>query len=384
MQYFDNMNKFIHIIVFLGMAAWIVSCSSSGKPAGRGAMNAVPVNTFTVKEGRVTYYDSYPATIVAMQQVDLRSEVTGYVTGIFFKEGQQVKKGQKLYEIDRTNYIANYNQAKSSVEIAQANLDKAQRDADRYKALHQQQAIAEQTYDDAMTALKNAQLQLMSAKAALAKATSDLNYSLIKAPFNGTIGISQVRMGTLVTPGQTLLNTISSDDPMGVDFQVNSEQIGRFQELDKQKFSPDDSLFRIKLPDNSIYPFSGHISIIDRAFDPQTGTITIRLAFPNKERMLKPGMSCNVQVYNNPDKSVIVIPYKAVSEQMGEFFVFLVQGDKARQVKISMGERIGGNVIINQGLTSGDVIVTDGIQKLHDGSAIQTGTSGGNKGKNPA
>ncbi len=376
------MNKLLNLILCLGMATGLISCNRAGS-TGTYTSQAVPVNVYKVMERPVVYDESFPATVVALKQVELRGEVSGYITGIFFKEGDPVTKGQKLYEIDRTTYLANYDQAKSNVEIAKANLGKAQRDADRYTTLHKQQAIAEQTYDDAITALTNAKLQVLSANAALEKATSDLNYSVIKAPFDGTIGISQVRIGTLVTPGQTLLNTISSDDPMGIDFQVNSEEIGKFQHLADEKFNPADSTFRISMPDNSIYPYSGKISIIDRAFDPQTGTITIRLTFPNKERELKPGMSCNVLVYNHFQKPQLVIPYLSVSEMMGEYFVFLVNGNKVTQTRVSLGQKVDADVIVDDGLKAGDIIVTDGIQKLHDGSVVQTGPDELSESKNP-
>jgi membrane fusion protein (multidrug efflux system) len=335
----------------------------------------VPVNVYKTTREKVVYYDSYPATVVALKEVELRGEVSGYITGIYFKEGQPVKEGQKLYEIDRRNYQANYDQAKNSVEIAQANLEKAQRDAKRYTELNKQESISKQLFDDAHTILKNAELQLQSARAGLQRAESDLSYSVIHAPFDGTIGISQVRIGTLVIPGQTLLNTISSDNPIGVDFVVNAEEILRFQQIEKKKTSDNDSLFRISLPDHIIYPFTGKINAIDRAFNPQTGTIVIRLEFSNRERILKPGMSCDILAFNRPDLPQVFIPFKAVVEQMGEYFVYQVSGDQAKQMKITTGRRIGSNIIVTQGLNSGAIIVTDGVQKLHDGSMIITDES---------
>ena len=365
------MNRIFSFLLLISFALWTVSCRNSAS-SHTTENHLVSVNVYTVEKKVASFIETFPATVVALKQVDLRSQVTGYVTGIYFKEGEPVAKGQKLYEIDRTVYLANYNQAKSNVDIAQANLDKAQRDADRFTALHQQQAVAEQAYDDAMTNLKNAQLQVISARATLQRATSDLDYSVILAPFDGTVGISQVRIGTLVTPGQTLLNTISSDDPIGVDFEVNAKEVIGFQHIEKEKPASNDSTFRISMPDNSVYAYSGRISIIDRAFDPETGTITVRLTYPNKERILKPGMSCNVMVANQSARPQAVIPYLAVTEQMGEYFIFLVRGNLAHQVKVTMGEKIGGDVIITSGLSSGDIIVTDGIQKLREGSLVQT------------
>ena len=368
------MNRIIKIILFSGLNLWLVSCKHTD-PANNPANAPVPVNTYKVVRKNIVYYNSYPATTVALKEVQLFGQVTGYITAMYFKDGQKVKKGQKLYEIDRSKYIASYNQAKNNVGIAQANLEKATRDANRYTELNKQEAIAKQLYENAMTDLKNVQLQLISAEAELTKAQSDLSYSIIMTPFDGTIGISSVRLGTLVVPGQTLLNTISSDDPMGVDFVINEDELPSFQQLEQKPGSKNDSTFRILLPNNKFYQANGKISIIDRAIDPQTGTIKVRLTFPNPNSYLKAGLSCNAQILNENSGSQIVIHYRAVVEQMGEYFAYVVNGKVANQVKIALGAKVGPNVIVREGIEAGKIIVTDGVQKLHNGSIIQTETN---------
>ena len=185
-----------------------------------------------------------------------------------------------------------------------------------------------------MTDLKNAKQQVDAANSELIKAKTDYDYSLIYAPFDGTIGFSNVKLGALITPGQTLLNTVSSDDPMGVDFEISETELGRFQKLEKAVISKNDTTFRITLPDNSIYPYSGKISVIDRAVDPQTGSIRVRITVPNHEKMLKPGMSCKVLGLNANTGQQIVIPFKAVMEQLGEYFVFTVNDKIVKQIKV--------------------------------------------------
>src|SRR5690606_31495304 len=145
----------------------------------------------------------------------------GYITGIFVSDGQKVTKGQRLYEIDRTNYQAAYNSAKASLDVALANKEKAEKDAQRYTALAEKDAIAKQRVDYALTDLANASSQVAAAQAALATAQANLNRSVITSPLTGTIGISQVKLGALVSPGTTLLNTVSTNDPMAVDIYVN-------------------------------------------------------------------------------------------------------------------------------------------------------------------
>jgi membrane fusion protein (multidrug efflux system) len=365
------MNRTVKILSSFGLIIWCAACKH-GDPPANPANAPVPVNTFKVTRKPVVYYDSYPATTVALKEVRLFGQVTGYITGIYFQEGQRVRKGEKLYEIDRSKYIASYNQAKDNVEIAKANLERATRDANRYAELNKQEAIAKQLYENAMTDLKNMQLQVTSAQAELAKNQSDLSYSIITAPFDGTIGISSVRLGTLVIPGQTLLNTVSSDDPIGVDFVINEGELSRFQQFEQNKIPKNDSTFRILLSNEKIFKANGQLSIIDRAIDPQTGTLRVRLMFPNPNSILKAGLSCNAQVLNENSGSQIIIPYRAVVEQMGEYFVYVVNGKIANQVKIALGAKLGPNVIVHDGIAEGKEIVTDGVQKLHNGSLIQT------------
>lgn len=345
-------------------------------PADKGPTKGgpVPVNIVDVKMEVAGFYDLYPANIVALNEVQLRSELNGYITGIFFKEGQQLEKGQKLYEIERSKYIATFNQAEANLEIAKSNYDRTQKDEERYSVLDQKEAIAKQKMDYAIIDNKNAKNQVAAAQATLTRASIDLKHSIITAPFKGTIGISPVKLGTYITAGQTILNTVSSDDPIAVDFVINEKEIPRFMKLKDSKSIESDSLFSILLPDQSIYPFPGKIEFFDRAVDPLTGTLKIRLQFPNKERLLKAGMSCQLRVYNNTESKVATIPNKAVTEQMGEFFVYTVNNDTARQQKVVLGPAVGeGNIIVYSGLEPNKKIVIDGMQKLRDGSPVQVG-----------
>jgi len=365
--------------IIYALPAWLliifVSCHADKRKQDK-ADPGVPVNTTRVKKQQLIYYDTYPATIVALKEVELRAEVGGSITWISFTEGQSVKKGQKLYEIDRRRYEATYDQAKANLNIAEQNLEKTQRDANRYIELNKEDAIAKQRLDYALTDLKNAKSQVSAAQADLEKAKTDLDYSIILAPFDGTVGISQVRMGALVTPDQTLMNIISSDDPMGADIEVEQKELGKFQLLEKKNTAPDDSTFRIRLPDNSLYKYYGKINIIDRNVDPQTATIKIRLSFPNPDKILRPGMKCNAEVLNQNSGMQLVIPYKAVVEQMSEYFVYKIDSSKAKQIKVIPGHKLNGDVIIRQGLKEGDQIVTDGVQRLHDGVLVKTGQPG--------
>lgn len=371
----------------------LIAACGDKKPAASNPANApVPVNTTTIQPESVVYYDKFPGTMVAMMQVEIRSVAEGYVTGVFFKEGEHVHKGQKLYSIDDSKYKASYSQAEANMRVAQANVEQAQKDADRYTYLSQHDAVAKQIVEHSQTALQNAKSQLAAAKQDLSKSSTDLNYTIIKAPFDGIIGISQVRLGNVVVPGQTLLNTISTGGPIAVDFVVNEKQIPRFLKLQQHKRIEADSLFTLILPDNSQFSYPGKIYAIDRGVNPLTGTLTIRLAFPDPASQLRSGMSCMVRVRNDDTTRQLLVPAKAVVEQMGEYFVYVAKDtlipvestDKketqpassalhALQRKVTTGTIIGDRIIVKTGLQSGDNVIVDGIQKLHDGSLINTG-----------
>ncbi|MGN6638639.1 MAG: efflux RND transporter periplasmic adaptor subunit [Mucilaginibacter sp.] len=349
----------------------------------------VPVNLYQVKAQRVLYYDKYPSTTQALSQVNLLPQVQGAITGIFFKEGTHVSKGQKLYEIDRRLYQAAYDQAIANLQVQQGNLVQAQQDADRYDYLNKYNAVAKQQYDHAVIALQNAKNMVKAAEQAVKTAKTNLNYAVVYAPFDGTIGFSMVKMGDVVNPGSTVLNTISTNNPMAVDFLINEKQLPHFEQLQNGKQRDVDSLFTILLPDNTLYPGLGKIAVIDRAVDSQTGSIRVRLVFPNPKNVLRVGMSCLVRVHNQDTGPQLVLPNKAVIEQMGEYFVFVAKDSVvnrpnaksdsvkkprlvAAQVKVQTGQTIGPNVVIKSGITEGQRIVVDGVQSLHDGSPITT------------
>lgn len=354
------------------LIATLTACGDK-KPPQQLAPPPVAVAVYQVQQENATYYDEYPGTVTSLDEVEIRPQVSGYITGIYFKDGQHVTKGMKLYSIDQQQYKASVDQQIANLNVAKSNLAKAQQDANRYAELASKDAIARQTLEHAQADLQAAKMQVAAAEAAVQNVTSTLRYSTITSPLTGTIGISQVKLGAAVAPGQSILNTVSSDNPMAVDFAVDEKEISRFIQLEKKGKGVNDSTFRIVLPDGMVYPSAGHISFIDRAVDPQTGTIKARVVFSNDKKILKPGMTCNVRVQNNGGSQKILIPYKAVVEQMGEFFVFVINADSASQRKITLGNRINEKVIVNDGLNVNEQIATEGIQKLKEGSKVKVG-----------
>jgi membrane fusion protein, multidrug efflux system len=363
------MMKSIQYLPVIAASAWLFAACGNKDQKGMQGPPPVNVTVQPVSAGDARYYDQYPVTLRGLQEVELRPQVNGYITGIHFTEGSRVKKGQKLYSIDQQQSEASYQQALANLAVQEANLERAKKDVERYRELDKSDAIAKQQVDYAEAAYVSAQKQVDAAKASVRAVQTNVRYTTIVAPFDGTIGISSVRLGTSVTPGQTSLNTISSDDPIAADIAVDQREILRFTNLLTAGKTKNDSTFMLEF-NGEVYPYAGKISIIDRAVDPQTGSIKMRLEFPNPDRILRSGMSGKLRVSSNVSNT-IVIPKKALNEQLGEFFVYLADSARATQRKVVPGQTVGTRIIIKCGLERGDSLITEGIQNLREGTPIK-------------
>lgn len=369
-MFLDKMKYYTAALLLMVM----VSC---GKKEEKPAQQGPPPVNVTLEEVKTTdavYHDQYPGSVTALNVVELRPQVTGFITGIHFQDGARVKKGQLLYTVDAQLYAANYDQAVANLNVQKANVVKAQKDADRYHELDKNDAVAKQLVDNADAALEVAKKQEDAAKANISAVSTSVRYTKVTAPFDGVIGISLVKVGAAVTAGQTVLNTVSTDGQLAVDFNVDQKEIYRFTNLLKNS-KASDSTFTVAFG-NDIYPYPGKLLLIDRAVDPQTGSIKTRLTFPNHDNMLRAGMTGTVRVLNNASTGSVLIPYKAVTEQLGEFFVY-VAGDssKVSQRKLVLGEPIGANIIVKDGLKAGEKIAVEGVQNLREGATIKTETT---------
>jgi membrane fusion protein (multidrug efflux system) len=274
--------------------------------------------------------------------------------------------------VDDQLYSANYQQAVANLQVQQANMNRASKDADRYHELDKNDAIAKQVVDNADAALEVTRKQVAAANANIRAMQTNVKYTKVYAPFNGVIGISTVKTGSAVTAGQTLLNTISSDKELAVDFNIDQKEIYRFTTMMNEKPNVEDSTFTLAFGED-VYPYPGKIVLLDRAVNPQTGTIKARLVFPNNKNLLIAGMNGTVRVKSNAKAHSVLIPYKAVVEQLGEFFVY-VPGDsnKVSQRRVVLGKQIGNDVIIKDGLADGEKVVVEGVQNLREGAVINT------------
>lgn len=360
-----------YIVLALAFSSALAACSKSQKK--ETTQQPTPVTVEAAEKTDAVYYDQFAGTVVALNSVELRSQVTGFITSINFKEGEVVPKGKVLYEIDRRTFEAEVQQAQASLLSAKASLNRAQKDADRYEQLQKQDAVARQLVDNAVATLETSRSQVAAATAGLSAARTNLSYAVIRAPFTGRIGLSQVKLGAQIATGSTLLNTISSENPIAVDFVVDESKIPRLTKL-QDKDLRSDSTFKVQLSNGNTYPYPGKIVVIDRGVDNETGTIKVRIRFPNPKKELIDGMTCVLKVLNQESGNQVVVPYKAIVEQMGEYFVYVTKGDTiAKQLKVKVGPKVSDKIVVLNGVQAGDKIITEGLNRLRDGGKITLG-----------
>lgn len=365
------MNKrTIYVLLLVLGTIWISSCGNRDQEAKQqaSAERTVAVSTAPVEQQIVTAYQEYPATVVPLNETELRAEVSGYITNILVTDGATVAKGQRLYEIDRVRYAAEVEQAKANLKIAEANYDRVGKDLERYKKLADQDAIARQTLDYAETDLSNQAAQVQAARAALTSANTNLQRSVITAPFSGVVGISMVRTGALVSAGTTLLNTLSSTNPIAVEFQVSERDIERIKQLQSNKST---TAIQLRLPDGTIYGESGFISTIDRAVDRATGTLRVRATFGNATEKLRAGMNLTLRLAQTSTEEEVVIPLRAVIEQLGVYNVYTVtDSSTAAFSQVELGVKLDDKVVIKKGLSEGQQVVVNGVNNVTDGDKL--------------
>ncbi len=324
------------------------------------------VTVFDVSPSSYLISESFPATLQANAMVQLRPDVSGYLEAIRVADGSFVRRGQVLYEVDKSRYQAVYNQAKASLQQVQADLSQKQRDLERYQDLLSHDAIASQVVDQASTGVKTAQANVAASKAALEKAATDLNHAFIRSPMNGKIGIVQAKVGDIINAGQTVLNTIVNDDPMYVDFNIPQSRVAEFtgKELTAKQFY-------LQLSDSSRYAYPGKLLLINNMVNPSTGTIQVRLEFPNKNGQLKSGMNGTVLVQNKSGSNELAIPTKSLVQTLSETSVFNVDPNNVvHSAQVVAGAQLDSLTIITKGLSPGDKVVVDGLQKVRQGDTV--------------
>jgi len=320
----------------------------------------------------VPIYGEYVGQTAAVNTVEIRSQVQGFLERIAFVEGSTVQKGQLLFEIDPREYQAAVLSAKAALDQSRAALAKANRDVARYAPLVRQHAIPQEQLDTAQAEREEAIANVEAAQAQLAQAQLNLSYTRIYAPLTGRIGQAQMKVGALVQPGSSLLDTVYSIDPMDVNFSISEATYLQFRKRERQGLMGHFPPLQVILADSFPYRYSGRIDMVSPEIDPATGTLGMRARFPNPDGFLRSGLFVRVRMVVNESTNALLVPAQAVQEVQGVQSVLVVDGENRVQFHtVTAGDAIDNMRIIESGLQAGERVIVQGLQKVRPGMPVR-------------
>jgi membrane fusion protein (multidrug efflux system) len=341
-----------------------------------------------VEQQDVPVWKEWIGTLDGLVNAQIRPQVTGYLVRQTYTDGAFVKKGQLLFEIDARTFQAALDQAKGllanaegQLATARANQIKAQNDVNRYTPLAKEQAIPQQDLDNAIQANQAAQAQVQAAragveaaKAKVASAQLDVGFTKVVSLIDGIAAIANAQMGDLVSQN-TLLTTVSTLDPIKVYFPVSEREYLEYVRENPnagKRGAPEPQLqLQLVLADGSVYPQKGIFSFADRQVDVRTGTLRLQGIFPNPGNVLRPGQYARVRAITKTAKGALLVPQRAVTEQQGSYQVAVVSSGNTVEIRpVRVGDRVGTQWIIENGLKPGERVVAEGIQKVRPGAIV--------------
>lgn len=355
----------------------VVGCSDNNAPkAPQGGPPAPQVTVAKPTQQEITDYEETTGRFVAVDAVEIRARVSGYLDTIAFKDGQFVDKGQLLFVIDQRPFKAALDVAKADLARAKAGRELAESELERAQALIKQKTISESVYDQRLQAKRSAEAQLQSAEAALRRAELDMEFTELRAPVAGRIGDRRVSPGNLVTGGTqggstTLLATIVSQDPIRFEFAADEASFlravraGRLGEGSRTKVE-------LKLIDEANWSHSGEIDFVDNVFDEKSGTIRGRAVFGNAKGLFTPGLFGKLRVPASAPYATLVIPEAAVVSDQARRIVFVLGPENVAQPRpIELGTQLAGGLrVVRKGLTPDDQVIVNGLMRVRPGVKV--------------
>lgn len=351
-------------------AAWgifilLVSCKSKNQHTDPEP-EQIPV--VRLAHSDTTLYTGYVADIQAVQNVEIRAKVDGFLEKILVDEGAVVKKGQPLFLINQSEYINAVARTEAQLANAAAEENAAQLEVARVRTLAEKNVVAASELKLAEAKLLASQAKVKEAKSAHDLANMQLSYTSIRAPFDGIVNRIPLKTGSLVNSG-TLLTTISDNKSVYAYFNVSEIEYLQLRRKEQGAFS-DSASVSLVLADGTTYPHKGKIETVEAEFDETTGSIAFRAVFPNPTRLLKHGATGRVSL-SNAANNIVLVPQKSVFEIQDKHFVYVLDGNnQIRQKSFKPARRVAQYYIVGEGLNAGDTIVYEGIQSLRDGMTI--------------
>ncbi|MEN5100062.1 efflux RND transporter periplasmic adaptor subunit [Stenotrophomonas sp. TWI809] len=351
-------------------AAVLAACSGShAEEAGMPPPPSVSAAPVLVKQ--VSQWDDFSGRVEAVESVELRPRVSGYIDKVNYVEGQEVKKGDVLFTIDARSYRAELDRATAELNRARTQAQVSRSEADRARRLSDQQAISTETWEQRRAVSEQALAQVQAAQAAVDAARLNMEFTQVRAPINGRAGRAMVTAGNLVTAGDSasVLTTLVSLDKVHVYFDADEGTFLRYAQMARKGERPSerDSELPVKvgLSGETGYPHEGKVDFLDNQVTRSTGTIRVRALLDNADRAFTPGLFARVQLLGSGQFQAMLIDDKAVLTDQDRKFVYVVDKDnKAQRRDIELGRTADGLRIVEQGLKAGDRVIIDGVQKV--------------------
>ena len=362
--------KFVFILVVSIMALHLAGCTEEKKTA---AQPPPEVMVAEVIQKDVPVYREWVASTDGLVNATILAQVEGYLIKQNYKEGDFVKKGTLLFEIDPRPFQAAVDQVKAALAKQQAVFKTAQANLNRILPLAAANAVSQKDKDDAIGETDSAEAQVLAAQAQLRKAELDLGFTKIASPIDGIAGAARAQIGDLVgTPQSRELTTVSTVNPIKVYVPISEQEYLEVVEKEEQKPDTVERMsFDLILADGRTWPEKGTFSFADRQVDPRTGTIRVAILFPNPRNILRPGQYAKVRALIGTEKNALLVPQLAVGELQGNYQVAQVNADNTVKIQnVKVGERFGDWWVIREGLKPGQRVVAEGIQKVSDGVKV--------------
>lgn len=357
----------------------LTACGDKANEAKPGQKEPATVGVLVLKAESQSLSTELPGRTVAVQAADVRPQVSGIIRQRLFNEGDTVKAGQVLYQIDAKTYEVAVASANAAVAKAQAAARLAELNHQRHADLVKQQAVSQQVFEESQAAMRQTAAELAAAQAALSQAQINLDYTRIAAPIGGRVGLSSITLGALVTANQTAaLTQITQLDPMHVDITQSSTDVLRLQrELAAGHFERHPSgaaQVRIVLEDGSVYPHAATLKFEGVNVNTSTGAITLRALVPNPDRVLLPGMYVRARLATGLVPDALLVPQQALKRELsGKASVMVVNADqKVERRPVELAEAVGQRWRVTGGLKAGDTLVVDGFQRIKPGDTVKT------------
>jgi RND family efflux transporter MFP subunit len=360
----------------LGAAALAGGCGKAGDSAQ--APPPPQVSVAEVLQKKVKDWDEFTGRFQAVETVEIRPRVSGYIDKVAFKEGTLVKSGDLLFVIDPRPYQADYDRAAADLKRYKTALDLARIESVRVQRLRESGAVSQEELDERTSTVAQAEANVAGAQAAVEAAQLNLTFTRVTSPINGRVSRAEVTRGNLVTGGNnggTLLSSVVSIDPIYLYFDSDELAYLRYTQMARQS-EPASSRdardpVQVGLANEEGFPHSGYVDFLDNQLNPQTGTIRARAVLENKDGQFTPGLFARVQLLGSGEYTAILIEDRAVNTDQSQKYVLALSPDnKVEYRKVTLGRIIGGLRVVREGLKPGDVIVVNGAQRVHPGMTV--------------